>query len=151
MWGACGLTDQKPIWIYDASAPVCCPLHFYSWQHVSALMHQIVPMETVCCVYEDTRAYLCRTHVCAAVWEKLPPFAVTCFGSPFKYTPLLYGFTADLLPCVCASARVRARMRFNHLHFVRNHSDTKQEVVKFLQSVWLSVFYPRMWRCHILV
>lgn len=145
MWGACGLSDQKPIWIYDASAPVCCPLHFYSWQQVSALMHQIVPMETVCCVYEETRAYLCRTHICAAVWEKLSSFAVTCFGSLVRYTPLLYGFTADLL-CGC----VPVRFLFNHSQFVWNHSDTKKEVVKFLQSPRLSVFYPRsMWRCHI--
>lgn len=68
MRGAWRLTDQKPIWIYDASAPVRCPLHFYSWQQVSALMHQIVPMETVCCVRRPE--LICAGHTFVLLFEK---------------------------------------------------------------------------------
>lgn len=39
------MTDQKPI---------CCPPHFYLRQQVSAVACQIVPMETLCSVYEQS-------------------------------------------------------------------------------------------------
>lgn len=97
--------DQKPIWIYDASAPVCCPLHFYSWQQVSALMHQIVPMETVCCEYEEKRAYLCRTHIVLLFEKSCHRLQLLVFEARLNILPffmaLLQTCCVGACPCTC--------------------------------------------------
>lgn len=101
--GACGMRDQKPI---------CCPLPFYLRQQVSALTCQIVPMETVCSVYEESGAYLCRTclHCCLRNAVVVCSYSIWSLFwlNTLPHEDIVYDLHSDLLVCVLTTRTILA-------------------------------------------